>query len=221
MLFSAETKRNNVAFGKSKGNPMSKVALDIGCGASSITRGFLEKLLLGDLTMIGIDWDFDFCRQSLEKARKQGVEAEYLRCDAAFLPFRNGTFDIVLMLDSLRCLRGHPPRVFIKEAWNRLKSKGKLYITGLDRVCLDEKELPVFKDRRPLLNWNLYVPTNGSSPWISQEPHIKRNYKYYGVLPIKVLSTLLRLCGLKPEITWKIEEVENYKYYRYTITVQK
>jgi ubiquinone/menaquinone biosynthesis C-methylase UbiE len=200
---------------------MGMVVLDIGCGVSSLTWSFLKKLSLGDLTVIGVDWDFDFCRRSLKKARKEGADADYLCCDAAFLPFHDGIFDVVLMLDSFRCLKGHPPELFIKEAWSQLRPGGKVYITGLDKVCFGGKRLPIFKDKRFLLNWNLYVPINGSSPWISQEPNIKKNYRYHGVLPHKIVSELLWRCGLEPETSWEVEEVGNYKYYRYAIIVQK
>jgi SAM-dependent methyltransferase len=118
-------------------------------------------------------------------------------------------------------LKGHPPEQFIKEAWRKLKPKGKLYITGLDHVSLGGEKLPIFKDRNFLLNWCLYIPLNGSSPRISQEPYIKKNYKRYGVLPHEVIRKLLWRCGLKPETIWKVKEDKNYRYYKYTITVQK
>jgi SAM-dependent methyltransferase len=200
---------------------MRKLVLDIGCGASYKTADFLRDLSLKNVNVIGIEWDFHFCKRSLERARKEGLKAEYVRCNAAFLPFPDETFDIICFLDSLRCLKGHPPDLFIKEAWRKLKPKGKVYITGLDGVSLSKRRLPIFKDRTLLLSWSLYIPLDESSPWISHEPSRKENYKCYGVLPHKVPSELLWRCGIEPEILWKIDEHENYRFYKYVITAEK
>jgi ubiquinone/menaquinone biosynthesis C-methylase UbiE len=200
---------------------MGKVVLDIGCGASHETINFLKDFSLENATVIGVDWNLDFCKQSRQKARRHRIEAEYLRCDAAFLPFQDETFDIVCMLDSLRCLKGRFPQQFIREAWRKLKPKGKLYVTGFDKVCFQNRALPVFKDRFLPLSWNVYIPLNGSSPWISHEPCLKKNYRYVGVLPEKVISELLWRCGIEPETKWKVEEIEDYTYYKYVVTAEK
>jgi len=204
-----------------------KVVLDVGCGESSETPRFLSEFVNGEsVWVVGVDWSYVFCKKSKKIARKRDLNAEYVRCDIAFLPFRDATFHIVCMLDSLRCLKGHSPEEFLKEEFLKLLPDGELYIVNIDRVSFQQRNLPAFKDHSLPLSWSVYVPRNESSPFISEEPDytkakIKERYKYVGILPERFVSELLWRCGVEPETIWKTEKEGIYSYHRYVATAKK
>jgi len=206
---------------------IKKTILDVGCGESSKTLRFLEDFLSAEnVFVVGVDWSFIFCKQSKNKARRHNLDAEYVRCDAALLPFQDAVLHIVCMLDSLRCLKGQDPKKFVKEALRKLLPQGKLYLTGLDRVSFQSRNLPAFRDPSFALSWSSYVPLNESSPFISGEPDytettIKERYKFVGISPEHVVSELLWRSGVEPETTWKTEIEGNYSYHYYVITAIK
>jgi ubiquinone/menaquinone biosynthesis C-methylase UbiE len=66
--------------------------LEVGCGSGLVTR-YLAKKYKADVTGIDID------SQMIELARKDvdgALNLRYLEADAADLPFRDGSFDVVL-----------------------------------------------------------------------------------------------------------------------------
>jgi ubiquinone/menaquinone biosynthesis C-methylase UbiE len=95
---------------------MKELILDLGCGTSLQIIDYEKESLI-----VGIDWDPSFCKISRDKARESGVTAEYLRCDAGHLPFKDEFFDVIYLLDSLRCLKGHSLEWFIKDAYKKLR----------------------------------------------------------------------------------------------------
>jgi ubiquinone/menaquinone biosynthesis C-methylase UbiE len=203
---------------------MKRVVLDLGCGSSFQITDILKDSL--DAWIIGVDWDFSFCRKSKEGAREHGVDAEYVCCDAGLLPFQDEIFDVIYALDSLRCLKGHQPQQFFKEAYRKLRHGAEMHIAGLDKVSFRGKDLPVFKDLSLPFNWSSYIPQNGSSPFISEEPsekelNVHRRYKYVGILKEKMVSELLWQCYMEPESNWESKKEGAFTYHFYTITTRK
>lgn len=199
-----------------------KRVLDVGCGESSETPKFLRELLNKEsVFVVGVDWSFIFCKQSKNVAQRYNLDAEYVRCDAACLPFRDAIFHIICMLGSLRCLKGHSLEKFVNETLQKLVPEGELYIIGLDRVSFQQVNLPAFKDYSLSFSWGVYVPRNKSSPFIIQEPACTEGYKYVGVLPEHIVSELLGRCSIESETTWKTEKEGNYSHHRYVIRAKK
>lgn len=172
--------------------------------------------------VVGVDWSYDFCRRSRDKALRHGLLADYVCCDAGLLPFTEGSFDIVLMLDSLRCLKGHSMSRFLREALRTLKPGGRMYVTGLDSVAYGGRKLPAFKDARLPFNWNIYIPRRrGTPPFITREPRDEEAFDCLGALPCNLITQILSRFGVKAEITWNIKEENGYKYLYYIVSFAK
>ena len=67
--------------------------LDLGCGAGVLGRSMAAELNVADA--VSADWS----TQILGVARKAAPDGLYVRVDAAYLPFRNRSFDLALMID--------------------------------------------------------------------------------------------------------------------------
>jgi lipopolysaccharide/colanic/teichoic acid biosynthesis glycosyltransferase/SAM-dependent methyltransferase/NAD-dependent dihydropyrimidine dehydrogenase PreA subunit len=67
--------------------------LDVGCGAGTLGRRIGAELRVPDRT--ASDWS----REILAFARGHDHPGTYLRADAAYLPFRNATYDLAMMID--------------------------------------------------------------------------------------------------------------------------
>jgi ubiquinone/menaquinone biosynthesis C-methylase UbiE len=203
---------------------MKRVVLDLGCGSSFQIIEILKDSVAA--WIVGVDWDFSFCRKSKERAREHRIDAEYVCCDAGMLPFQDEIFDVVYALDSLRCLKGHQLQQFIREAYKKLRHGAEIHIVGLDKVSFRGKDLPTFKDPSLPFNCGSYIPQDGSSPFISEKPSDKelsvyRRHKYVGILEEKVVSELLWQCFLEPESKWEAKKEGDFTYHYYTITARK
>ena len=104
--------------------------LDIGCGTG---RHAIELAKRG-YRVTGIDLSESQLKRAREKAKEQGVEADFQKHDARNLPFE-GEFDLAIML----CEGGFSLMEtdemnfeILKEATKALKDKGKLIFTTLN-----------------------------------------------------------------------------------------
>ena len=71
--------------------------LDIGCGEGGNTRSVAR---LG-ARMTGLDWSPTFLRHARGAEREESLGIEYVRCDAASMPFSDGAFDFATAFMSL------------------------------------------------------------------------------------------------------------------------
>ena len=102
--------------------------LEVGCG----TGMGLPYLKAHARMVVGGDYTMDLLRQ----ARKQVPDANLVRMDAQHLPFRDGTFDAVVLLEMIYYLADQ--RAAIKECRRVLKPGGRLM------VCLPNRDRPDF-----------------------------------------------------------------------------
>ncbi len=104
--------------------------LDIGCGTG---RHSIELSKRG-YRVTGIDLSDSLLAKAREKAEKQGLTIDFLKCDARALPYRND-FDLVIML----CEGAFPLMEtdemnyeILKNATKSLKEHGKFIFTTLN-----------------------------------------------------------------------------------------
>ncbi len=132
------------------GLPASPRALDLGCGGGTYVRLLAG---LGHRT-VGLDYSVP----SLERARAAdpGPKGGYLAGEAYGLPFRNGTFDLVVSIGVLQALV-EPERV-LDEIARVLRPGGALVIEALNRGALIARGRKLAETMRRLpprvLAWN-------------------------------------------------------------------
>ncbi len=106
--------------------------LDIGAGG----EGVIAKTCGGDT--VGADVK----RSEIDEARSRGSPAQWVLCDACFLPFRNGTFDVTTFFFSLMYIKTPRRKLAVfAEARRVLKSNGLLYLW--DAVIREKPDLNV------------------------------------------------------------------------------
>ena len=94
--------------------------LDIGCGTGetmTFVKSFLKKS-----KVVGVDNS----QLAVKYAQKRGHEV--YKVDAQKLPFKNNSFDVILLLDVIEHIKDD--QLFLTEAMRVLKSEGKIIITA-------------------------------------------------------------------------------------------
>lgn len=94
------------------------VVLDVGCGEGR----FLKPLIESGRTVIGVDPSLILLRD----AKKREPRADLVLAIGEHLPFRSGTFDVILCAATLEHLLS--PKLFFKEAGRCLKNGGIICI---------------------------------------------------------------------------------------------
>jgi glycosyltransferase involved in cell wall biosynthesis/SAM-dependent methyltransferase len=149
--------------------PLRRI-LEIGCGGMALTA----ELFARGLQPIAIDLDETLLRNV---SAKRLPEACLAAADAERLPFRDGSFDLVIHNQTLH----HFPRRdrVLREIRRVLKPKGKLYSIETN-------------------GWNPYVRYIHGPPWERSKRHISSNQSVFG---LKRFISELRRAGLDPVST--------------------
>lgn len=102
-----------------------KVVLDIGCGAGGKSLYYAS---LGAKEVHGVDVVERYVEESKKLAEEKGFDDVFTfhLCDAAKLEFPDGTFDTIIMNDSMEHV-ANPERV-LGECYRVLKSGGRLFV---------------------------------------------------------------------------------------------
>ena len=99
--------------------------LDYGCGYG---RTLAELAAAGYKNLAGVD----FSEAMLTRARLAVPQAELVRNDGFSLPFKDGSFDALLLFAVLTCIPGsNQQRLLLAEAVRVLRPGGLLYVSDL------------------------------------------------------------------------------------------
>lgn len=109
--------------------PEGAAVLDVGCG----TGEHLKRALRHGLTATGLEP----APAMLEAARRSVPAARLEEGIASRLPFQDGEFDAVLMIEVLRYLGSEDIRAALREARRILRPNGVLLVTLVNRWALD------------------------------------------------------------------------------------
>lgn len=123
--------------------PAQARVLELGCGAGTYVRYLCQ---LGHRA-IGVDYAVPSLVRAV--ARDPGHSGKYVAADGYELPFREGSFDLVLCIGVLQAL-GEPER-FLREVARALKPGGLLVVEALNAAALPAvmRRLREIAARRP------------------------------------------------------------------------
>lgn len=109
--------------------------LDIGCG-----HGFIHNYLSSNVDIVGVET----ASEVLDLARKENPNVRYLSYDGKYLPFEDGTFDVVITI----CVMHHVPQ----EQW-------EAFLLDMKRILKPEGIAVVF-EHNPYNPVTKYVVSN-------------------------------------------------------------
>ncbi len=123
-IFERVFHRSRISFWLNKIDYSGKKVLDIGCNTGILLIPLLEK----GVDIVGIDISKSDITKARKKLRKAGfLTNKALVADAKDLPFKAGTFDIVLLSDILEHV--DKPKLVAKETLRVVKRRGLIYAT--------------------------------------------------------------------------------------------
>lgn len=123
-------------FNFSKEYIKDKVVLDVGCWT-----GQYEQLAATYVKEIfGIDSD----KEAIKYAQTSNIKCKFIACKAQKLPFRDGTFDVVLLLDVLEHLPLNSENKALSEVYRVLKPNGILILSTPNKNILSILFDPAF-----------------------------------------------------------------------------
>ena len=131
--------------------------LDVGCGRGEVVLHCLRQ----GAEACGVDYSADALQLARQAAGNQS--GHWQRADARYLPFRDGTFDLVLMLDIVEHL--HPAELSLALADVRrvLKPGGALLVHTMPNLWYYQAGYPLFRWVQRLRGKNL--PRDPRARW--------------------------------------------------------
>ena len=124
--------------------PGSKI-LDLGCGDGNVTRLYTVK---GDV--VGVDAS----EKALTQTKKRGIKAVQHDLNTLPYPFRQGSFDVVVLTDVLEHLID--PFATLRECKRILKKNGRVIITVPNFARLSNRIRMLFGDPVDILHFDKY-----------------------------------------------------------------
>ncbi len=151
----------------------SQKVLDVGAGEGKIALSVMQA---GN-TVVGVD----IAQGNVEKLAKRGIEAYRVDAEKEKLPFKNGTFDVVVAGEIIEHL--FDPFTFLAECARVMKKGGRIIVTTPNLASLGRRFLL-------LVGKNPYI-----DPW-AEPGGIGGHVRYY--VP-ETLRELLRRAGFTVE----------------------
>lgn len=152
-------------------NPKLGLLLDLGCGLGNLTRYFLK---LG-IEAVGMD----ISRELMKLAKKKNVPSgSFVLADGVKLPFREESFNTVILNDVLEHVHYNFANPMLNEVRRSLKVDGKLYISVANKYQIREPHTHIpFLTWFPRPCWNSIYRFIRKRPMPSYYPYTTRKLK--------------------------------------------
>jgi 2-polyprenyl-3-methyl-5-hydroxy-6-metoxy-1,4-benzoquinol methylase len=113
------------------GEVNGRIILDVGCGDGALASALCQS---GAASVIGCDIDPMMIARAKDQAARQNAAIGYSIADAARLPFRSGSFDLVTIITVLTFVLH--PECALREIVRVLKPGGRLIVGDLGKWSL-------------------------------------------------------------------------------------
>ena len=149
-------------------NPKSGLLLDLGCGGGYLTGYFLK---LG-IEAVGVDVS------RLKNAKKRVPSGSFISADGVKLPFREESFNTVVLNDVLEHVPYNLANPILNEVKRTLKGDGKLYVSVANRFQIREPHTLIpFLTWFPRPCWNTIHKLIKKRPMSNYYPYTTRKLK--------------------------------------------
>lgn len=104
--------------------------LDVGCGTGSLALEAKRQVVSG--TVYGVDASPEMIARAARKAKRAGLELEFVNAPAQALPFDDGRFDVVMTSMMLHHLPKSSREQCIREIRRVVKPGGRILVVDFD-----------------------------------------------------------------------------------------
>jgi len=123
-----------------------KTVLDLGSGMGGLSVALLRDYAAQGLHLQAMDYNKDYCRIAILRARRYGIQLPIIAAAGEHLPYRSGIFDLVICLDVLEHVADAP--AVLREMYRVLRPGGHVLTTVPNRHAFRDPHYHL-----PLINW--------------------------------------------------------------------
>jgi SAM-dependent methyltransferase len=161
-----------IAFLERSGVALRGRVLDAGCGGGGMPLSLAEESAF----VVGIDPVLRFHEAGVRLARERGLRnLAFLLADGMYLPFRNGSFDLVLSHAVIEHVADAP--LYLRECARVMAAGGRLYLSTSPYLSFAGAHLPRLKLQVPLhlvfgrrVAFATFRMLARHAPWTLKEP---------------------------------------------------
>lgn len=157
--------------------------LDVGCGEGGISIAFSKE---GSAEVYAFDINHKCVRRSKVRAKEEEVMIDFLIADGLNLPFKPGSFDIVICNDVIEHVL--KPRQLAKEVHRNLKDGGFLYISAPNGISL----YSIIHDPHFSLFSVSLMPFKIGRYYVEKIRKVTKAYNVYRIFTYWLLTRILR-----------------------------
>jgi ubiquinone/menaquinone biosynthesis C-methylase UbiE len=138
--------------------------LDLGSGMG----GLATALALAGAEVLPLDFNPEYCRITRLRGRRYDLDLRAVNAAGESLPFRSGSFDIIVCMDVLEHVQ--QPEKVLAEISRCLKPGGVCQVSAINRFAFKD---PHYHAR--LVNW---LPRRWASPYLRWAGYVKDNSRF-------------------------------------------
>ena len=157
--------------------PLGSKILDLGCGDGNVTRLYTVK---GDV--VGVDAS----ENALTQTKKRGIKAIQHDLNTLPYPFRQGSFDVIVLTDVLEHLID--PFATLRECKRILRKNGRIIVTVPNHARLGNRIRMLFGDPVDILHFDKYGDEAEHLHWFTR-PKFEFIARRVGLKHIKYVPT--------------------------------
>jgi len=149
--------------------------LDVGCGSG---RNFVKQ---SGLKISGVDFSKEMLKHARENADKKKIDVELKLIDVEKIPFDNESFDYVVCVAVLHCLKPREQKKVMKEIFRVLKKRGEVFISVWSRKSSRLKNKP----KESFIPWTIGNTKQKRYNYIYEKSELEKQVRAAGFKVLK------------------------------------